>query len=82
LSHAISNLDPDTWTLTPPKPMNAFQEISHKLTLIRQALEETEATGIRLRGTDWFAWSTAGGSNTVFWQRCYWQQKRALPKLW
>ncbi len=45
--------------------MNAFQEVDHKLTLIRQALEETEATGVRLRGTDWFAWATAGGSNTV-----------------
>ncbi|MDZ7956447.1 MAG: M24 family metallopeptidase [Aulosira sp. DedQUE10] len=41
------------------------QEISLKLELIRQTLNETEAQGLRLRGTDWFAWATAGGSNTV-----------------
>lgn len=43
----------------------ATLEINHKLTLIRKALEETGFQGIRLRGTDWFAWATAGGSNTV-----------------
>jgi Xaa-Pro aminopeptidase len=41
------------------------EEVSTKLELIRQALTETEAQGLRLRGTDWFAWATAGGSNTV-----------------
>lgn len=40
-------------------------EVSHKLNLIRQALTEAEAQGVRFRGTDWFAWATAGGSNTV-----------------
>ncbi|MCU0534082.1 MAG: M24 family metallopeptidase [Hydrococcus sp. Prado102] len=28
-------------------------------------MSETEAQGLRLRGTDWFAWATAGSSNTV-----------------
>lgn len=41
------------------------EEVSTKLEIIRQILTETEAQGLRLRGTDWFAWATAGGSNTV-----------------
>ncbi|HEY9848960.1 MAG TPA: M24 family metallopeptidase [Leptolyngbyaceae cyanobacterium] len=41
------------------------QEIAHKLKLIRNALTETEAQAIRLKGIDWFAWATAGGSSTV-----------------
>lgn len=45
--------------------MNLSEEISFKLEFMRQALQETESAGIRLRGTDWFAWATAGGSNTV-----------------
>ncbi|MBD2041721.1 M24 family metallopeptidase [Microcoleus sp. FACHB-672] len=46
--------------------MNRFtEEVSTKLALIRNALSETEAQGVRLRGTDWFAWATAGASNTV-----------------
>lgn len=40
-------------------------EVSHKLELIRLALTEAQAQGVRLKGTDWFAWATAGGSNTV-----------------
>ncbi len=45
--------------------MNTSEEVSSKLKLIRHALQETQSAGIRLRGTDWFAWATAGGSNTV-----------------
>ncbi|HIK16979.1 MAG TPA: M24 family metallopeptidase [Leptolyngbyaceae cyanobacterium M33_DOE_097] len=45
--------------------MNVFDEVSYKLQLIRQALHEVGAAAVRLRGTDWFAWATAGGSNTV-----------------
>ncbi|WP_449417372.1 M24 family metallopeptidase [Phormidium nigroviride] len=41
------------------------EEVSSKLELIRQALKETGTGALRLRGTDWFAWATAGGSNTV-----------------
>lgn len=40
-------------------------EISDKLARIREALSETGAAGVRLRGTDWFAWAIAGASNTV-----------------
>lgn len=40
-------------------------EIGHKLGLIRQSFNEAGAAGVRLRGTDWFAWATAGGSHTV-----------------
>lgn len=45
--------------------MNRLEEISKKLAVLRHTLQETNAAGIRLRGTDWFAWATAGGSNTV-----------------
>ncbi len=45
--------------------MNRLEEISKKLAVLRNMLQETDAAGIRLRGTDWFAWATAGGSNTV-----------------
>ncbi|MDZ7954268.1 M24 family metallopeptidase [Nostoc sp. DedQUE09] len=46
--------------------MNSIdQEIYYKLELMRKALSETGAMGARLRGSDWFAWATAGGSNTV-----------------
>ena len=41
------------------------EEVSIKLGFIRDALTQTEATGVRLRGTDWFAWATGGASNTV-----------------
>ncbi|MEH1993751.1 M24 family metallopeptidase [Nostoc sp.] len=43
------------------------EEVSKKLELIRETLRETEVQvqGVRLRGTDWFAWATAGASNTV-----------------
>lgn len=45
--------------------MNRLEEVATKLELIRQTLQATESSGIRFRGTDWFAWATAGGSNTV-----------------
>jgi Xaa-Pro aminopeptidase len=41
------------------------EEVSKKLELIRQTLRESEVQGVRLRGTDWFAWATGGASNTV-----------------
>lgn len=40
-------------------------EITHKLKLVREALQATAATALRLRGTDWFSWLTAGASPTV-----------------
>ncbi|AFZ57415.1 M24 family metallopeptidase [Anabaena cylindrica FACHB-243] len=41
------------------------EEVSAKLELMRQTLAETGVQAIRLRGTDWFAWATAGASHTV-----------------
>ncbi len=41
------------------------QEVDRKLEFIRQTLTETGSIALRLRGTDWFAWATAGGSHTV-----------------
>lgn len=45
--------------------MNRSEEISTKLEFMRTILHETGSAAVRLRGTDWFAWATAGGSNTV-----------------
>jgi Xaa-Pro aminopeptidase len=56
-----------TSTLTQHTNLNTqhADEIAHKLTLLRAALDETEAAGVRLRGTDWFSWVTAGATHTV-----------------
>jgi hypothetical protein len=40
-------------------------ELTTKLAMIRAALAGTGAAAARLRGVDWFAWATAGGSNVV-----------------
>lgn len=46
--------------------MNKYtDEVSTKLEFIRKTLEENGAQGVHLCGTDWFAWITAGASNTV-----------------
>jgi Xaa-Pro aminopeptidase len=47
------------------KSVNRSAEAAVKLALLRTVLDEAGAGAIRLRGTDWFAWVTAGGSNTV-----------------
>jgi len=41
------------------------EEVSCKLELIRRALNETGANGVLLRGTDWFAWATAGAETVL-----------------
>lgn len=40
-------------------------EAAVKLALLREVLDRTNAGALRLRGSDWFAWLTAGGSNAV-----------------
>jgi Xaa-Pro aminopeptidase len=40
-------------------------EVTVKLALLRETLNQTGAGAIRLRGIDWFAWITAGGSSAV-----------------
>ena len=40
-------------------------ELTTKLATLRAALGEAQAAGVRLRGVDWFAWATCGGSNVV-----------------
>ncbi len=40
-------------------------EQEEKLSRVRGLLEEAGAGAVRFRGTDWFAWSTCGGSNAV-----------------
>jgi Xaa-Pro aminopeptidase len=41
------------------------EEVQSKLALLRATMMEEGARAIRLRGSDWFAWATAGGSNVV-----------------
>jgi Xaa-Pro aminopeptidase len=49
--------------------MSALQqralEVADKLALLRAQLAASKAGAIRLRGVDWFAWVTAGGSSAV-----------------
>lgn len=45
--------------------MTAAQEVDAKLALARRWLLEAGGGALRLRGSDWFAWITAGGSSTV-----------------
>jgi Xaa-Pro aminopeptidase len=40
-------------------------EVATKLALLRATLDQAGAGAIRLRGIDWFAWITAGGSSAV-----------------
>ena len=40
-------------------------ELAAKLQIVRAALANAGATAARLRGVDWFAWATCGGSNVV-----------------
>ena len=39
-------------------------EVGHKLAQMRGWLEQERAGAVRLRGVDWFAWATAGASNS------------------
>lgn len=49
-----------------PAPLaQVTAEVTQKLAWMRQALTETGAAAVRLRGIDWFAWATAGASNIV-----------------
>lgn len=40
-------------------------ELDAKLQLLRSEIERHALAGIRLRGQDWFAWATGGGSNAL-----------------
>ncbi|MGK5034634.1 M24 family metallopeptidase [Janthinobacterium sp. LB3P118] len=39
-------------------------EVAHKLAQMRGWLEQERVGAVRLRGVDWFAWATAGASNS------------------
>lgn len=41
------------------------KEVQHKLQMVRSILKQRKLSAIRLRGSDWFSWATAGGSNVV-----------------
>lgn len=45
--------------------MDRKAEVLHKLHLVQDTLHLTGAGAVRLRGIDWFAWLTAGGSSAV-----------------
>jgi len=40
-------------------------EVTARLALLRETLDQAGAGAIRLRGLDWFAWATAGGDASV-----------------
>ena len=46
-------------------PQSRAAEVADKLALLRSHLGAASAGAIRLRGIDWFAWVTAGGSSAV-----------------
>lgn len=54
-----------TSTATFKSNAQTADELTQKLGWMRAALQEAGAAAVRLRGTDWFAWATAGGSHTV-----------------
>jgi Xaa-Pro aminopeptidase len=43
----------------------AVKELEVKLARVRAILERHQLGAVRLRGVDWFAWATCGGSNVV-----------------
>ena len=45
--------------------MERAAEVAAKLAILRTCLERSDAAAICLRGSDWFAWATAGASNAV-----------------
>lgn len=45
--------------------MTRNDEIQHKLGLMRAELQRCGAAALRLKGSDWFFWATAGADNTV-----------------
>jgi Xaa-Pro aminopeptidase len=45
--------------------MNRVEEIAAKLGRLVDVLEASGADALRLRGSEWFAWATGGGSNVV-----------------
>ncbi|WNG39209.1 M24 family metallopeptidase [Archangium violaceum] len=42
-----------------------MNELTTKLALVRDNMNEHGLSAVRLRGVDWFAWMTCGGSNVV-----------------
>jgi hypothetical protein len=41
--------------------------VASKLATMRSVLDADGLGALRLRGHDWFAWATAGASNSVLW---------------
>ena len=46
-------------------PQSGASEAESKIAVLQQAVERHRLGGIRLRGQDWFAWATCGGSSGV-----------------
>ena len=51
--------------MTTPTLTARAAEVAVKLAVVRQWLSTQSAAAVRLRGVDWFAWATAGGSSAV-----------------
>ena len=52
-------------SVAPDASASRVAEVQAKLALLRACLDKAGAAAIRLRGIDWFAWITAGGSSAV-----------------
>ncbi|MGI4718600.1 MAG: M24 family metallopeptidase [Janthinobacterium lividum] len=49
----------------PGAPLSRAAEVADKVMQLRAHLQAANAGAVRLRGVDWFAWITAGGSSAV-----------------
>jgi Xaa-Pro aminopeptidase len=52
-------------TTSQEKPFSTATELEVRLSRVRAIMEQHGLGGVRLRGVDWFAWATCGGSNVV-----------------
>jgi Xaa-Pro aminopeptidase len=52
-------------TETRPAVVDLADELAAKVAILRDAVERHRLGAIRLRGQDWFAWATCGGSNAI-----------------
>ena len=50
---------------SPEKAEGGASELEVKLARVRGIMEQHGLSAVRLRGVDWFAWATCGGSNVV-----------------
>ncbi|MGH2428004.1 MAG: M24 family metallopeptidase [Candidatus Limnocylindria bacterium] len=52
-------------TESPSRVETVAAEAAAKIAVVREVLDRHQLAGVRLRGQDWFAWATCGGSNGI-----------------